>query len=285
MSDHGRNQRAADPRSTSELITLALTIDDDDDHAYWEAIAPLHARGGAEELAAGLRLCQSAAPNERRLGVHILAQLGWNERAFLDESVAALIERLGDADEAVVAAAGIALSHRADARAIPHLIRLKNHPNVAVRYGVIFGLLTQDDPAAIAALIELSADDDDHNRDWATFALGTQIDADTSELRAALLARLDDSNPEVRGEAMIGLARRGDRRVVPAIQRELRGEFTGIWPVEAAELIADPSLRPHLRALAKRISPQDRGSYRDSFAAAVDACAPPAKGSKISGEG
>jgi HEAT repeat protein len=274
MTDQARRSSAADPRSTSELIELALTIDDDDDHAYWEAIAPLHARGGAEELAAGLRLCQSADQGERRLGVDILAQLGWGERAFIDESVAALIERLGDSDEAVVASAGIALSHCADPRAIPHLIRLKNHPNVAIRYGVIFGLLTQDDPAAIAALIELSADDDTHNRDWATFALGTQIDADTPELRSALLARLDDSDPEVRGEAMIGLARRGDRRVVPAIQRELQGEFNGIWPVEAAEMIADPSLRPHLRAFAKRISPQDRASYRDAITAALDACQP-----------
>ncbi|HYF65513.1 MAG TPA: hypothetical protein VD886_21985 [Herpetosiphonaceae bacterium] len=274
MNEQARQSRATDPRPTAELVGLARAIDDDDDHAYWDAIAPLHARGGAEELAAGLRLCQSADRSERRLGVHILAQLGWDERAFLDESVAALIERLGDADEAVVAAAGIALGHRRDARAVAPLLGLKNHANPEIRYGVIFGLTGQDDLAAVAALAELSADEDAHNRDWATFALARQTDLDTPELRAALLARLDDSDPETRGEAMLGLARRGDRRVVPTIGRDLAGEFNGDWPIEAAELIADPALRPPLQALYARLNDEDRRNFGESFAAALAACAP-----------
>jgi HEAT repeat protein len=46
-------------------------------------------------------------------------------------------------------------------------------------------------------------------RDWATFALGTQIDLDTSEIRDALAARLNDPDEVTRAEAATGLSRRG----------------------------------------------------------------------------
>ena len=50
---------------------------------------------------------------------------------------------------------------------------------------------------------------------------------------------MTDSDPEIRGEALLGLARRGDVSIVPTVQLELDGEFHGDWAVGAAGLLAN----------------------------------------------
>jgi HEAT repeat protein len=57
-------------------------------------------------------------------------------------------------------------------------------------------------------------------------------------IRRALTERLGDSDEEVRGEAMVGLSRRGDLAVVDHIVRELDGEPGGL-AVDAAEEILE----------------------------------------------
>jgi HEAT repeat protein len=79
--------------------------------------------------------------------------------------------------------------------------------------------------------------------------LGTIIEVDTPEIRAALVARLDDPDDESRSEALVGLARRGDRRVVPALLKELHSDSVGSLAIEAAELLAAPELHSPLVAL------------------------------------
>jgi len=100
----------------------------------------------------------------------------------------------------------------------------------------------------------LSKDQDRDVRDWATFALGSQTDLDTSELREALRTRLSDDDPEVRGEAMVGLSRRHDEHLKNAVLDELSGEFHGDWAFEAAEGIADPDFIPALVGMRARMS-------------------------------
>jgi HEAT repeat protein len=97
----------------------------------------------------------------------------------------------------------------------------------------------------------LTSDVDSDVRDWATFNLGTQSRLDTPAIRAALWARVDDSDDEVRGEALCGLAEKGDRGVVDAVIRELFDERGSPLAVDAAEALPDPRLLPallHLRA-------------------------------------
>lgn len=258
-------------RSSGELASCFIRErweTDDGSHA----LATLHFRGGQAEFDLGCRYLKSVVADEREAGACILSQLGRGKKTFHEESVALLISLLDDPVVDVVQSAAIALGHRNDSRAIEPLLSLIYHPDAGIRYGVVAGLSQHDNPDAIAGLIQLSSDPDDATRDWATFGLGTQTDVDTPALREALVARLADSDPEIRGEAMIGLARRGDQRACPAIDQELRGEFHGDWAIAAAELLAKREWLPLLQAQRGTLAPEDRDSFGGAFDAAISAC-------------
>ncbi|MBI3946145.1 MAG: HEAT repeat domain-containing protein [Armatimonadetes bacterium] len=268
--------RKDDPRTTDELVRTALTADED---SAWRAVSVLHTRGTREVFDTARRLCESQDPKERALGADILGQLGVGQMsteqlmaeaadpetaasrrwAFHEESVALLLDLLEhDADAAVLYSAAAALGHRHDSRAIAPLVRLAEHPSEDVRDGVVFGLLGHEDERAIQTLVELSGDADAGVRDWATFGLAQQTSADTQAIREALVRRLDDEDSDVRAEALIGLARRGERGIMDRLVRELSDpnldpEEYGTWQLlEAAEHMADPHLCPALLRLRER---------------------------------
>lgn len=186
---------AKDERPTDELVDLYLAAPDTDDGQ--QALATLHCRGSDAELAHGARLAKAATEAERVAGADILAQLGWEERTHLEDSVAILLTLLNDPSDAVVSAAAIALGHRHHPRAIQPLVELARHPSPAVRHGAVHGLMGHEDLAAVAALIELTRDPDRDVRDWATFAIAQCTDRDSPELREALFSRTEDEDPEV----------------------------------------------------------------------------------------
>jgi HEAT repeat protein len=262
---------AAEPRSSEELTACFLREGWESD-AGIHAIATLHYRGGQTEFDLGRRYAASADAAERAASADILGQLGWGQKHFQDESVLLLIQLLGDSHPEVLRSAAVALGHRNDPRAIPALLALRKHPDAGVRYGVVAGLSCHDDSAAIAGLIELSRDPDDGTRDWATFGLGKQTSLDTPELRDALAARLADSDPEIRGEAMIGLALRKDDRARPAIEAALRGPFHGDWPLEAVEHLASRAWIPLIERHRQNADPEDAAHFASSFDSALAAC-------------
>src|SRR5205085_11156490 len=100
----------------------------------------------------------------------------------------------------------------------------------------------------------------------ATFALGTLCDADGPEIRMVLLQRLSDEDRETRGEAMLGLARRGDSGATVAIARELEAEDVLCLAVEAAEHLASRDFLPPLERLLDKL-PNDK-----QIQAAVQRC-------------
>ncbi|HEY9609172.1 hypothetical protein [Allocoleopsis sp.] len=236
-----------DSRTSQELIELALVAEDED--ALWNIVSVLQFRGDYEVFEIASRLCDSHNPNERKLGVDILGQLGIPNRSFPDESLRILF-RLIEKDENtdVLSAVGIALGHIKDARAIKPLTILKDHPSADVRFGVVLGLLGQEDSLAINTLIELSSAPDEEVRNWAVFGLGSQIKKNTKAIRDALLKRLNeeknktDVEMEIRGEALLGLAIRKDERVVKILIEELSSQSVGILAVEAAREIGDSRL-------------------------------------------
>lgn len=262
---------AAETRSSAELAACLL-------REGWESDAGLHAiatisyRGGQTEFDLGRAYAASAVATERALGADILSQLGWEKKSFHEESVSLLIGLLHDADAEVIRAAAVALGHRNDRRAIPPLIALIGHPEAGTRYGVAVGLCGHDDLDALAGLIELSRDPDDATRNWATFGLAQQTTLDTPALRDALAARLMDTDPEIRGEAMIGLASRKDERVFAAIETALRGPFHGDWPLEAIEHLAKPEWIPLIERHRENAHPDDALRFTSSFENALKAC-------------
>lgn len=266
---HARN--AAETRSSEELADCFLREGWETD-AGIHAIVTLHYRGGQTEFEIGRRLATSTAAAERLAGADILGQLGWERKTFLNESVPVLIGLLQDHDAQVVRSAALALGYRNDPRAIPYLLAIRSHPDAGARFGVSAGLSCHDDLDAIAGLIYLSRDPDDGTRDWATFGLGKQTSLDTPELRDALAARLTDTDAEIRGEAIIGLALRQDDRARPAIEAALRGPFFGDWPLEAAEHLASPAWIPLIELHRQAADPEDTIRFASSFETALAAC-------------
>jgi HEAT repeat protein len=250
MSEHvPHRQLDADTCTNEELLHVALTEADED--AAWHAITELQRRGDRDVFDRACGLCTAQDALARRVGADILGQLGWRigqpGDAFHEETMAVLLAMLEhEQDPQVLYSIAIALGHRQDPRAIGPLAALKNHPDELVRYGVVHGISGHKDEMAIQTLIELSTDPDADVRDWATFGLGSMIDADTPAIRAALFARLADDDSDTRGEAMVGLARRHDQRMVEQLLNDLEAGWSGRLRLEAAARIADPRLYPIL---------------------------------------
>jgi hypothetical protein len=141
-----------------------------------------------------------------------------------------------------------------------------------VRFAVVFALAGYEDELAIKTKIEMSSDKDELVRDWATCGLGW-IGVDTPEIRAALLARVADKDEITRGEALVGLARRKDQRVIEPLIKELERCLDaehGYYSVEAAEEFADARLLPALMRL------KESAAYRNDtrFDKAIRRCSP-----------
>ena len=207
--------------------------------------------GSREVLDEALKLTTSDDPRVRARAANILGQLGVPERTFPEECLRATINLLSnDTDPRVLEAAAVALGHLPkEPRGTSALVKLVAHDDPEVRFGVAFALGGRTDPEAVAALIRLTHDEENEVRDWATFGLGSQCDIDTGQVRAALLDRLTDEHFDTRSEALIGLARRGDDRVIASVLAALRAEVVGELAVEAAGLLGREDFLPALRDL------------------------------------
>lgn len=210
--------------SISALIEAAFAEwQDDDGFSPCPATVELHRRGTRQVLDAAITLCSSLDPDWRALGAHLLGQLGQPDRTFPEECCDALLALLHDPAEEVVSTALHALGHLCNRRADVKLLFLANHPYHHVRRGVGFALHGTASVEAVPTLLRLMKDQQVGVRDWSTTALAA-TDFDTPEIRASLFERATiDEDDMTRGEALHGLARRGDGRVVKLLIAELHG--------------------------------------------------------------
>jgi methionyl-tRNA formyltransferase len=246
-------------RDTSELVRLAVEEWDSGDE-WAPYLSALGWRGTPDVLEAIEPLADDPDPRARSVAAFVAGQLGAPLRTLPAES-AALLERMGEReqDPRVLAAIAEAFGNLGEPWGLDWLLRMRAHPNAAVREGVVTALSGRTGEQVVAALIELSADPDAAIRDWATFALGALAEHDSAELRDALVARLDDADADARIEAMQGLAVRGDTRAVePALALLATGERgSSLWTrhalreatIRLAALTGDPRFAPHLPSL------------------------------------
>lgn len=268
-----RHERDATPsREVAQRYRAAIHDEDRD-----VSLALLHYRGGEHEFDLGKEYSLSGDAGDRATGADILAQLGWSDQTFREESIEILTRLLKDSEPFVVYCAAVGLGHRAATSAIPDLLKHAGHPDPLVRYGVVLGLLGHEDDRAIGALIRLAADDDHDVRNWAVFGLGSQIETDSPEIREALRQALTDPDHEVRGEALVGLAKRGDSSIVPELIYEWRDDDVSILSLEAAEECRDPRLYHRLKQFTEILAIGDDPPFLGRLAAAIEACKPKAK--------
>lgn len=242
---------------TSALITrtFAVSARSSDSPVRWDCVHTLCRRGEVEIFEAARKWATADIPSQRRLGADVLAKLGpltmsGSDRArpFTEPTVPILVSLLDDADDQVVTAAIYALHHHHVREPVVQRAALAEHASRQVRKAVAVALGGATDPTAVATLIKLSGDNAEDVRDWATFGLGSMCELDTPEIRQALFIRLTDRQFETRGEAMVGLARRGDLRTVPYIAESLAAHWVDATAVEAAGEIASPDLVRPLQA-------------------------------------
>lgn len=95
---------------------------------------------------------------------------------------------------------------------------------------------------------------------------------DSSDIRDALAAGLTDTEAEIRGEALVGLARRRDSRVFSELVKKWASHDVSMLSIEAAQELADPALIPHLIKLSESLDCTEDQSFADSIVDAITAC-------------
>jgi HEAT repeat protein len=243
----------------------------------WRAVEVLQRRGSPALLARIETLSGSPRVRRRAVGLSIAAQLMRREHGrdvlFAEQETQQLLLRgLSDPHHDVVRAAVAGLGQRPHGASVEGLLRLSTHPDSRMRWQVAVALGSYEEPEAIAGLIRLSSDPSDEVRDWATFGLGTLRNDDTPEIREALRRNLQDRDEDVRGEALVGLARRGDDGIVEVLITHLTPDCH-MYELDAAEALADPRLIEPLQALAQTTPRSWNAVWQARLDEALAACA------------
>jgi len=165
---------------------------------------------------------------------------------FRDESYTLITQMLEDEQDPMVLDSAIhALGHLQNAGAVPLILRYQDHPDDKIRFAVAFALgCFPNDPRSVHSLIELTSDADAGVRDWAVFGLGVLGDADSPEIREAILRCLDDAEEDVREEAAVGLGKRRDQRLIPKLWSMLDDELNFRVVEAVAALLGLDHVRP-----------------------------------------
>lgn len=266
-------KKARDPRSNDELFHLlrdeyeAVPVDNESCN---DIFTILQSRRDPSIINKAILMCQSIDPIDRRIATALLSQNGaCHLKIMIQECTEALLAVANnDNDILSLISAAYSLNNYNDARISAVLSRLKNHDDSDMRDGVVHGLLDRDDPISVQTLVELSSDPDVDVRNWATFGIGTMINIDNAEIRDALYRRTEDEDDEVRGEALRGLARRDDDRVVNLIICELlfilEAESFKDYVFEAAAMSGSSRLYD---ALMNVPEPEDNSARAEAIAA------------------
>jgi HEAT repeat protein len=155
------------------------------------------------------------------------------------------------------------LGHLDDPRAVALIAQLLSYPNAETRFAVACALGSfPNDPLSLETLLTLMADSDRDVRDWATFGVGVLGEADSSTVRDALMQAVNDSNEDVREEALVALGKRQDKRALARVLMALKHPTVTDRIIEAAYTLLgldserkDWTSQDYTNALNERFSP------------------------------
>jgi hypothetical protein len=229
------------PQADIQLLFQQSLEGDYEDDAPWDAVCKLRRLGTREVFDIAKEWCGSADPLRRARGLCVIAQLGKNppehpRHSFPDDAysvVSTLI--LNEQDLRPLDSAIAALGQIDDPRAVPLIANFHSHQDRDIRFSVACSLGSfPNDPLSVTTLLHLMKDDDADVRDWATFGVGVLGDADSPEIRETISSALNDSDEDVREEALVGLAKRHDMRALSSLLRSLEGDDVSMRVIEAA---------------------------------------------------
>ncbi len=191
---------------------------------YWKYISELRKRKSKDIFEKSITLVESEIVKNRIVGIDILAQFGYPriQKKIILKKFFSLLKK--ETDKYAISSLFYGIGHNNDHLTnteIDLICSFKKHKSSRVRYSLAFALLTKEESKAIETLIELSKDKDSEVRNWATFGIGTQSEKDNEIIREALWKRINDKDKSTKFEAIIGLAKRKDKRIKEILKNEL----------------------------------------------------------------
>jgi HEAT repeat protein len=210
-------------------ILLSRLINNKSDKSRWDYISVLRQRPSEALFSKCAVLTKSEDPKIRNIGIDILAQMGLPPRPFLNQTLTLYFDLLHiENDSTILMSLLFAIGQNNDKLSktqIEKLCSFSETNNKLVKEGLVAALGFINDLKVMEVLIKLSNDQSDHIRDWAIFYLA-QGERNNKYIRDALWARVNDKHQDTRLEAIVGLAKRKEKRVNDIIKRELiDGEY------------------------------------------------------------
>jgi len=230
---------------------LSHLLNNKSDRTRWDNISVLRSRPSQKLFLKCVNLIKAINPKRRTLGIDILAQLGTTPRPFFKQTIKLYFDLLNnETNPEVLMVLFYAIGHnneKLSKRQIDKLCTFSDTKDNLIKEGLVSALLGVNDLSAIDALIKLSSDKLNHIRNWATFGIGTQVERNNKRIREALWDRIKDQDQETKLEAILGLAKRKDKRVNEIIRQELLNGEYGTLLLEAIVETGDKHFLPLLR--------------------------------------
>ncbi|BDD05557.1 hypothetical protein [Aureibacter tunicatorum] len=234
---------------TNEKVFQRL-LNNKTEKSYWKNIQELRSRATEDIYKQAYILAKSDTEKHQKIGIDILAQLGYSPRLRQQETIDLYFELLNSIKSLeVLFSLLFGISHNNDNlndSQVSQLVRFKNHKDKNIRYSLTHALNGINNGKSIQALIELTEDKYAPIRNWATFGLGTLCYDTNEQIIEALQKRTKDKHQETKLEALVGLAERNVTSIKGEIIKELKGGEFGTLLFEAITLLNDKDFIPYL---------------------------------------
>ncbi|XBC27899.1 HEAT repeat domain-containing protein [Leminorella grimontii] len=245
-----------------DIDALIPLLDDESSLKRIAAARQLQLRGNGEAVTLAEKFCRDDSYIRRETGAFILGQIELHYER--EEGILTLLNGLALYDKSArVRAAAIESTAQRCKRNPAYAPRLivqsatsALDKSMNARRATAFALSAISDSQTVPLLIKLAKDGSGDVRNWAAFAINLN-QYDTEEIRNCLVEMLQDVHQEARGEAIIGLSNRQDKRVLPALRHELERDEVYDDFIEAAGALGDRTLLPILNAMLDRFDECD----------------------------